>query len=47
MTFLYTHPDDGQAQGRRAAAFIRQYCSPAIVGRMIAQRLSELSPLVP
>lgn len=42
MQHLYEHPDQGRQHGQHAAADIRSFCSPAVVGKLIEQRLEQI-----
>jgi glycosyltransferase involved in cell wall biosynthesis len=42
MRHVYEHQPEGRQRGERAAADIRRYCSPSVVGQQIAARLEHI-----
>ena len=42
MQYLYENPGEGRQRGQKAAAEIRQLCSPAEIGRRIEERLRQV-----
>jgi glycosyltransferase involved in cell wall biosynthesis len=45
MEHLYHHQDEGRSRGQRAAAEIRRFCSPEVIGRLIDARLQEIEAM--
>jgi glycosyltransferase involved in cell wall biosynthesis len=45
MEHLYHHQDEGRNRGQRAAAEIRRFCSPDVVGQLIDARLQEIEAM--
>jgi glycosyltransferase involved in cell wall biosynthesis len=45
MELLYQHQDEGRSRGQRAAAEIRRFCSPEVVGQLIDARLQDIEAM--
>jgi glycosyltransferase involved in cell wall biosynthesis len=46
MEHLYHHQDEGRSRGQRAAAEIRRFYSPEVVGELINTRLQEIEAII-